>query len=93
MVEVGEETFQTKEMENELNPDWNEDFTFNVPEGLEVVSVSIWDKNSIKKDVFMGYTFVVFDNCLQGQSNKRVSAYIIRTPLPTIYIYENWKST
>merc|ERR1712096_452665 len=44
---------------------------FDVKPGQNVIALSIWDKNTIKKDVFMGYSFVAFDDCRQGQSSSK----------------------
>ena len=48
MVELGEQMQKTKYVSSNLNPDWNEEFVLNVKPGQDVVSLSIWDKNTIK---------------------------------------------
>ena len=75
-LELGEQIHKTKHVSSNLNPDWNEEFTFDVQPGQDVVSLSIWDKNTIKKDSFMGYSFVTFDGCIKGQDTLKVFGII-----------------
>ena len=72
MLELGSSSHKTKHISSNLNPDWNEEFVFDVKGDDDVIALSIWDKNSIKKDVFMGYAFVSFDNCRKGQDSPKV---------------------
>ena len=74
MLELGSTSHKTKHMSSNLNPDWNEEFVFDVSDGESVVALSIWDHNSIKKDVFMGYTFVSFHDCKKDQATPKVSS-------------------
>jgi len=71
MLEMGEKSAKTKHVSSNLNPDWNEDFEFETA-GADVLTLSIWDKNSIKKDVFMGYTFVSIHDCKMGEPTPKV---------------------
>ena len=73
MLELGSFRHETKHVSSNLNPDWNEEFTFEVEHGQDVVSLSIWDKNSFKKDVFMGYSFVSFQDCKKDEPTPKVS--------------------
>ena len=74
MVELAGKTFSTKHMSDNLDPDWNEQFEFDdVKPGDVVLALSIWDKNKISKDVFMGYSFVSFDDCKKDQATTKVS--------------------
>lgn len=72
MLELGTVAHKTKHLDGDLNPDWNETFTFDVDSGMDAIALSIWDKNSIKKDVFMGYSFVTFDDCQRGKPTSKV---------------------
>lgn len=72
MVELGGKSFSTKHMSDNLDPDWNEQFEFDVSQGQDVLALSVWDKNKISKDVFMGYSFVSFDNCKKDQATTKV---------------------
>jgi len=72
MVELGEKAYKTKHFSDNLDPDWNEDFSFDVMEGQDVLALSVWDKNKLSKDVFMGYAFVSFDNCKKDQPTTKV---------------------
>ena len=72
MVELGEQMQKTKYVSSNLNPDWNEEFVLNVKPGQDVVSLSIWDKNTIKKYYFMGYPFISFQDCKKGESKHKV---------------------
>ena len=40
--------------------------------GSDVLTVSVWDKNHFSSDEFMGCGYVIIDNCMEGQVNKRV---------------------
>ena len=72
MIEIGDKTSKTKHVTSNLNPDWNEEFEFMVSEGNDVLTLSIWDKNTIKKDVFMGYAFVSIHDCQMGENTPKV---------------------
>ena len=72
LLELGGQAKKTKHISSNLNPDWNEEFVLNVKPGEDVVSLSIWDKNTIKKDNFMGYSYVTFDDCKKGQPTQKV---------------------
>ena len=73
MVELGKQSQKTKHIDSNLNPDWNGEFNFTVEEGEHILSLSVWDKNTIKRDNFMGYTYVSFDDCKKGQQTPKVS--------------------
>jgi len=70
-LEVGGVSHKTKHVNSNLNPDWNETFEFDIKPGMDVIALSIWDKNTIKKDAFMGYSFVTFDDCKKDQEKKK----------------------
>ena len=72
MVELGKASKKTKAISNNLNPEWNEEFTFDVTSDSEVLSLSIWDHNTFRKDVFMGCAFVAFDGCKMGTDTSKV---------------------
>ena len=76
-IEIGGEGYKTKTKKGNLNPDWNEEFVFTVkPECVnEVIALSVWDKNTIKKDVFMGYAFATFDDCKKGNDTEKVRIF------------------
>ena len=77
MVELGGKSFSTKHMSDNLDPDWNEQFEFDVSQGEDVLALSVWDKNKISKDVFMGYSFVSFDNCKKDQPTTKVCSFVL----------------
>jgi len=70
-LEVGGVSHKTKHVNSNLNPDWNETFEFDIKPGMDVIALSIWDKNTIKKDAFMGYSFVTFDDCKRDQDTEK----------------------
>lgn len=72
MIELGTQSKKTKAISNNLNPDWNQEFTFDVSAGAEVLSLSIWDHNTFRKDVFMGCAFVAFDQCKMNVETSKV---------------------
>lgn len=76
MIEIGDKSAKTKHISSNLNPDWNEDFEFHVQSGNDVLTLSIWDKNTIKKDVFMGYAFVSIHDCKMGENTPKVQILI-----------------
>jgi len=71
MVEVGPKSEKTKHLSSNLNPDWNEEFIFDVSAGVDVIALSVWDKNTLKKDNFMGYSYVCFEDCKKGQPTPK----------------------
>ena len=72
LVELGKKTYKTKHMSDNLDPDWNEECVFDVNAGEDVLALSVWDKNKLSKDVFMGYSFVSFDDCKKDQPVQKV---------------------
>ena len=76
MIEIAGKQQKTKHLTNSLNPDWNEVFVFDVPSGYNTLALSIWDKNMLKKDVFMGHGFVSIDDCKKNQETLKVSIFI-----------------
>lgn len=72
-LEIGGVSHKTKHVSSNLNPDWNEEFVFDVKpkDGMGVVALSVWDKNTIKKDAFMGYSFVTIDDCKKDQDTEK----------------------
>ena len=85
LLELGGQSKKTKHISSNLNPDWNEEFVLNVKPGEDVVSLSIWDKNTIKKDNFMGYSYVTFDDCKKGQSTQKVRLKCCRSLIESKY--------
>ncbi len=71
-IECGKDTKKTKAIDNNLSPQWNEDFVFTVPDGEETLAFSIWDKNTITKDNFMGFTHMSFTDCPKDQPTEKV---------------------
>ena len=41
-------------MKQDLSPVWNEDFTFDVETGKEILEVMVYDKDDFGKDDFEG---------------------------------------
>ena len=61
---------------SKIDPFFVYSFQIQVAPGADVLTVSVWDKNSFSSDEFMGCGYVIIDNCLEGQVNRRVS-YIL----------------
>ena len=72
MVECGQEAHKTKAIDNNLSPEWNESFVFSVADGVETLALSIWDKNTLTKDNFMGFTYASFTDCPKDKETKKV---------------------
>lgn len=77
LVELANNSFKTKHMSDNLDPDWNEECEFDVQPGQDVLALSVWDKNKISKDVFMGYSFVSFDDCKKDQPSQKVNGFVL----------------
>jgi len=73
MLELGKTSKKTKAINNNLNPDWNEEFTFDVSSESEVLTLSVWDYNKFQKNVFMGCAFVAFDKCKMGVDTPKTA--------------------
>lgn len=71
LLELGEQEVKTKHKDDTLNPVWEEEFKMSVEADEQAVSLSLWDKNTVKKDNFMGYSYLLFDDCLQGQETRK----------------------
>ena len=72
LVECGKESRKTKAIDNNLNPTWNEDFVMDVADGVETLALSIWDKNTLTKDNFMGFTYASFVDCPKDKETQKV---------------------
>ena len=76
LIECGKDAKKTKVVSSNLNPDWNEEFVFNIAEDdQETVALSVWDKNTITKDNFMGYSFASFADCLKDHESEKVITF------------------
>jgi len=53
VVKVGKESKQTKAIKNNLNPVWNESFTFKIDKTVSQIRFDIWDEN-YGKDKLLG---------------------------------------
>jgi classical protein kinase C gamma type len=74
-LEFKEQHFKTRHIDNNLNPEWNEQFVIEIKpgEGHECIALSLWDTNTLQKDFFMGYSFLSFDDCRTGEKTQKVS--------------------
>lgn len=88
MVECGGDSKKTKCIDNNLNPAWNEEFVFNVAEGVETLALSIWDKNTITKDNFMGFSYATFTDCPKDKGTKKVFELVINSLLDSLKCVE-----
>lgn len=73
---MGGKTKKTKTKNGKLNPNWNETFEFEAFDTDEMVAISLWDKNAIQDDEFIGYTFVSFDDCYKDKETEKVCRII-----------------
>jgi Ca2+-dependent lipid-binding protein len=54
VMQLGKETFKTKYIAQELNPVWNEIFTFDVTTGREILDVKVYNHGEFGSDDFCG---------------------------------------
>ncbi|KAI3680431.1 hypothetical protein L6452_35201 [Arctium lappa] len=54
IVKLGNQTAKTKVINSCLNPVWNEELTFSIVEPVEVLKLSVFDKDRFKADDEMG---------------------------------------
>jgi Ca2+-dependent lipid-binding protein len=58
----GTQTHQTNFIRQDLNPVWNEVFTFDVETGRESMEVTVYDKDDFGSDDFEGRFVLTLDN-------------------------------
>ena len=54
VMQLGKETFKTKYIKQELNPVWNEIFSFDVTTGREILDIKVFDFDEFGSDDFCG---------------------------------------
>ena len=54
VLQLGKENFKTKYIEQDLNPVWNEIFTFDIMTGQEQLSLQVFDHDEFGSDDFCG---------------------------------------
>ena len=54
VLKFGNETHKTHYIKQELNPVWNEIFTFDVETGREELKIEVYDKDDFGADDFEG---------------------------------------
>ena len=67
LLQLGSTSHQTRYISSNANPEWNEDFVFDVTSGYEVLLLSIWHKNILRDDVVIGHAFVDCGICKLGE--------------------------
>ena len=72
MIECEKESKKTKSLESNLNPTWNEEFVITMMDGEETLGFSIWDKNTLSKDNFMGYSYASVTDCPKDVETEKV---------------------
>jgi len=78
-LRLGSQTAQSKTIQNNLNPTWTgkrNEFEFNVINGSGILELSVYDANTIKKQIPLGTTSVVLSDLAGAE---------IRTPVDKHY--------
>ncbi|KAL2495502.1 Calcium-dependent lipid-binding (CaLB domain) family protein [Forsythia ovata] len=55
ILKLGDQTAKTKVINSCLNPVWNEEFSFSLPEPVGVLKLEVFDKDRFKADDKMGH--------------------------------------
>jgi len=58
LIECANQTAQTKHLENNQNPIWDESFQFDIYTGKEEIKVSVLDRNMMKQDIVIGVLYL-----------------------------------
>jgi Ca2+-dependent lipid-binding protein len=61
ILQIGREKHQTNYVKQELNPVWNEIFTFDIETGKELLEVTVYDKDDFGSDDFQGKFTLALD--------------------------------
>lgn len=67
VLQLGKETFKTRYIAQDLNPVWNEVFTFDVLTGQEQLNVQVFDYDEFGSDDFCGKCVLQLDDGLRDQ--------------------------
>ncbi|GMH56117.1 hypothetical protein TrLO_g7690 [Triparma laevis f. longispina] len=71
VVSVGSTVVQTKTAKQNLNPQWDESFSFDFNHSLRYASVEVWDSSSHAKPTFMGHTMVPLFHMSAGAMHRK----------------------
>lgn len=58
ILECGNHSAQTKHIEGQQNPVWDETFHFDINNGKEEIKVSVLDRNMMKQDTLVGTLYI-----------------------------------
>ena len=62
VLKFGDQSSKTNYIKQNLNPVWNEIFTFDVETGREELRVDVYDKDDFGSDDFEGWFSISLDN-------------------------------
>eukprot|EP01113_Clastostelium_recurvatum_P031995 TRINITY_DN4059_c0_g1_i4.p2 TRINITY_DN4059_c0_g1~~TRINITY_DN4059_c0_g1_i4.p2 ORF type:complete len:122 (-),score=38.15 TRINITY_DN4059_c0_g1_i4:157-522(-) len=70
-VSIRDRVLQTKYVENNLNPDWGEEFSFSMSAVKGMLMFEVWDHDTVGRDDFMGMAVTKLDDLEPGKTVER----------------------
>ncbi|KAM3225807.1 hypothetical protein ACQJBY_058488 [Aegilops geniculata] len=67
-LQVGKQRFKTKVVKMNLNPEWDQEFSFVVADVREVLKLDVYDEDMIGTDDFLGQVRVTLDDLLAAEN-------------------------
>ncbi|KAA6392631.1 MAG: hypothetical protein EZS28_011839 [Streblomastix strix] len=76
-LNVGKLKSQTKVVEDNANPYFNEQFVFDYEPSKEphVLTMELWDKDAVGSDDYIGFVHVPFEEFLNAKGTRRIPFY------------------
>ena len=67
-LQVGKQRFKTKVVKMNLNPEWDQEFSFVVADVREVLKLDVYDEDLIGIDDFLGQVKVPLEDLLAAEN-------------------------
>lgn len=67
-LQVGKQRFKTKVVKMNLNPEWDQEFSFVVADVREVLKLDVYDEDMIGTDDFLGQVRVTLEDLLAAEN-------------------------
>jgi hypothetical protein len=67
-LQLGKQRFKTKVIKTNLNPTWDQEFSFLVGDGRDVLKLDVYDEDILSMDDFLGQVRVPLEDVLAAEN-------------------------